>query len=61
MPLGGTGKIKVDNPSRSEPDVVVRHVSRTCFEAVWECLGLSGARRGRLSGCGARYDETRRE
>lgn len=27
MPLGGTGRIKVDNPPRSEPDVI-RHMSR---------------------------------
>lgn len=29
MPLAGTGKVKADNPPRSEPDVMVRHVSRT--------------------------------
>ena len=54
MPLGGTGRIKVNNPPRSEPDVI-----RGLFW--WGCLGLSGARRRRLSGRGARHDETRRE
>lgn len=29
MPLGGTGKVKVDNSPRSEPDVMVSYVSRT--------------------------------
>lgn len=38
MPLGGTEKIKVDHPPRSEPDVVVRHVSRS-FLRLREYLG----------------------